>query len=94
MRTHNTPVRICIHGAGGRMGRALIEAGRPAEALAPLDQAALLAPRMGLPWFEKARAFLRLGREEEARAAVRQALRVEPTIEALLSRSPELERLR
>jgi 4-hydroxy-tetrahydrodipicolinate reductase len=30
---HQTPVRICIHGAGGRMGRALIEACRALDGL-------------------------------------------------------------
>jgi 4-hydroxy-tetrahydrodipicolinate reductase len=33
MSTHDTPVRICIHGAGGRMGRALIEACRALNGL-------------------------------------------------------------
>jgi 4-hydroxy-tetrahydrodipicolinate reductase len=33
MSTHDTPVRICIHGAGGRMGRALIEACRALDGL-------------------------------------------------------------
>jgi 4-amino-4-deoxy-L-arabinose transferase-like glycosyltransferase len=72
------------------LGLALLGDGRPAEALEALDAALARAPGAPFPLIEKARALLRLGRMTEGRAAIAEAVRLDPSARTILSTDPEL----
>lgn len=61
-----------------RLGDALLRAGRPAEALAPLRRVTRGRPRSAEPWVGLATACAALGRLDEASAALDEALRLDP----------------
>jgi arylsulfatase A-like enzyme len=61
-----------------RLGSALLKAGRPAEALAPLRRVTRGRPRSAEPWVGLATACAALGRLDEAATALDEALRLEP----------------
>jgi tetratricopeptide (TPR) repeat protein len=72
------------------LGLALLGDDRPAEALEALDAALARAPGAPFPLIEKARALRRLGRMIEGRAAIAEAVRLDPSARRLLSTDPEL----
>lgn len=59
-------------------GQALLELGRPREALEALDVATSMGPQEILAWFQKAKALHVLGRHDQAFAALRECLRLAP----------------
>jgi len=68
------------HGIGWKaMGTALLQQGRTAEALAPLQKAAELSQGDAQPYNNLGNAFMKLGRLAEAEASYLDALKLNPT---------------
>ncbi|MGE5145521.1 MAG: tetratricopeptide repeat protein [Candidatus Eiseniibacteriota bacterium] len=59
-------------------GMAYLNTGRYAEAIGTLQHATEAAPRFGIPWMYLAAAYASVDRMDEARAAIRRLLEVEP----------------
>ena len=73
-----------------QLGRALVSAGRPEAAVAPLSRSIQMAPAMPLPRLEQARAYVLMGREAEAVRILRDAIRLDPGLVHLARQVPEL----
>jgi tetratricopeptide (TPR) repeat protein len=60
------------------LGKALMKAGKPAEAIAPLERATKIAPNDADPHMDLATAYQILGRPEDAELRYRQVLKLTP----------------
>ena len=75
-------------------GLALLKLGRPAEAVAPLEQVVRQHPELPAARYNLACAYARVGRLSDAWAALEQAVANRPPLAALAAHDPALAALR